>query len=66
VEVITRKRRTRRTINKREQKKDENWKKTPLKEGEVHEKKVKGCTWNCCKLHMAWCNHKEGDCQLGK
>ncbi len=52
--------------NKREQKKDENWKKTPLKEGEVHEKKVKGGTWRWCKHHMVWGNHKEGDCQLGK
>jgi hypothetical protein len=29
---------------KREQKKDENWKKTPPKEGEAHKKKVKGHT----------------------
>jgi hypothetical protein len=52
--------------NKREQKKDENWKKTPPKEGEAHEKKVKGCTWHWCKHHMAWGTHKVADCQLGK
>jgi hypothetical protein len=52
--------------NKREQKKDGNWKKTPPKEGEAHEKKVKGRTWHWCKHHMAWGNHKESDCQLGK
>jgi hypothetical protein len=52
--------------NKREQKKDENWKKTPPKEREAHKKKVKGCTWRWCKQHMAWGNHKEADCQLGK
>jgi hypothetical protein len=52
--------------NKKEQKKDENWKKTPPKEGEAHKKKVKGHTWCWCKHHMAWGNHKESDCQLGK
>jgi hypothetical protein len=40
--------------NKREQKKDENWKRTPPKEGEAHDKKVKGRTWHWCKHHMAW------------
>ena len=38
--------------NKKEQKRDENWKKTPPKEGEPHEKKVKGHTWHWCKHHM--------------
>jgi hypothetical protein len=52
--------------NKKEQKKDENWKKTPPKEGEAYNKKVKGHTWHWCKHHMAWGNHKESDCQLGK
>jgi hypothetical protein len=52
--------------NKKEQKKDENWKKTPPKEGEAHKKKVKRRTWHWCKHHMAWGNHKESDCQLGK
>ncbi len=50
--------------NKKEQKRDENWKKTPPKEGEPHKKKVKGHTWHWCKHHMAWGNHKEGLCQL--
>jgi hypothetical protein len=54
-------------LNKREQMKHENWKKTPPKnEGEAHKKKVKGRTWHWCKHHMAWGNHKESDCQLGK
>ncbi len=52
--------------NKKEQEKDKNWKKTLPKEGEAHEKKVKGHTWCWCKHHMAWGNHKESDCQLGK
>jgi hypothetical protein len=53
--------------NKREQKRDENWKKTPPKEGETHEKKVKGLIcWHWCKHHMAWGNHKEEHCCLGK
>jgi hypothetical protein len=48
--------------NKKEHKKDENWKRTPPKEGEAHEKKVKGSTWCWCKHHMVWGNHKESDC----
>jgi hypothetical protein len=51
--------------NKTEQKRDKNWKKTPPKEGEAHEKKVKGRTWHWCKHHMAWGNHKEQLCRLG-
>jgi hypothetical protein len=31
-----------------------------------HEKKVKGRTWRWCKHHMAWGNHKEGDCSICK
>jgi hypothetical protein len=31
--------------NKKEQKRDENWRKTPPKEGEAHKKRIKGCTW---------------------
>jgi hypothetical protein len=50
--------------NKREQKRDENWKRTPPKEGEAHKKKVKGRTWRWCKHHMAWGNHKEELCRL--
>jgi hypothetical protein len=48
--------------NKKEQKRDKNWKKIPPKEGETHEKKVKGCIWHWCKHHMAWGNHKEELC----
>ncbi len=51
--------------NKKEQKRDKNWKKTPPKEGEAHEKKVKGPTWHWCKPHMVWGNHKEELCRLG-
>jgi hypothetical protein len=51
--------------NKKEQKRDENWKKTPPKQGEAHEKKVKGRTWHWCKHHMVWDNHKEELCRLG-
>jgi hypothetical protein len=32
--------------NKKEQKRDENWKKTPPKEGVSHGLKIKGCTWH--------------------
>jgi hypothetical protein len=48
--------------NKKKQKRDENWKKTPPKEGESHEKNIKGRTWHWCKHHMAWENHKEELC----
>jgi hypothetical protein len=51
--------------NKKEQKRDKTWKKTPPKEGETHEKKVKRHTWHLCKHHMAWGNHKEELCRLG-
>ena len=53
--------------NKKEQKRDENWKKMPPKEGESHEKKIKGhlATWRWCKHHMVWGNHREELCQLG-
>ncbi len=51
--------------NKKEQKRDENWKKTPSKEGESHEKKIKGYIWHWCKHHMVWGNHKEELCRLG-
>jgi hypothetical protein len=51
--------------NKKEQMRDENWKKTPPKEGEAHKKTVKGHTWHWCKHHMAWGNHKDKLCQLG-
>jgi hypothetical protein len=48
--------------NKKEQKRDNNWKKTPSKEGEPHDKKIKGHTCRWCKHHMAWGNNKEGLC----
>jgi hypothetical protein len=49
----------------KEQKRDENWKKMPPKEGESHEKKIKGRIWHWCKHHMAWGNHREELCRLG-
>ncbi len=36
----------------------------PPKEGESHEKKIKGHTWHWCKHHMAWGNHMEELCRL--
>ncbi len=53
--------------NKREQKKDEVWKKEPPKAGESKEgKKVGKFTFNWCKHHMAWTVQKPADCLLGK
>ncbi len=55
------------TSNKREQKKDEVWKKELPKAGESKEgKKVGKFTFNWCKHHMAWTVHKPADCLLGK
>jgi len=54
-------------INKREQKKDEAWKKEPPKAGESKEgKKVGKYTFNWYKHHMALTVHKPADCLLGK
>ncbi len=45
--------------NKKEQKKDEAWKKEPAKAGESKEgKKVRKFTFNWRKHHMAWTIHK--------
>ncbi len=53
--------------NKREQKKDETWKKEPPKAGESKEGKIgRKFTFNWCKYHMAWTVHKPADCLLGK
>ncbi len=53
--------------NKREQKKDEAWKKELPKAGESKEgKKVRKFTFNWCEHHMAWTIHKPADCLLGK
>ncbi len=55
------------TSNKREQMKDEAWKKEPPKAGESKEgKKVGKFTFNWCEHHMAWTVHKPADCLLGK
>jgi len=53
------------TSNKKEQKKDEAWKKEPPKVGESKEgKKVGKFTFNWCEHHMAWTVHKPADCLL--
>ena len=55
------------TSNKREQKKDEAWKKEPPKAGESKKgKKVGKFTFNWCEHHIAWTVHKPADCLLGK
>jgi hypothetical protein len=55
------------TNNKREQKKDEAWKKNRPKAGESKEgKKVGKFTFNWCEHHMAWTVHKPADCLLEK
>ncbi len=61
------KRNKKNTTIKREQKKDEAWKKEPPKAGESKEsKKVRKFTFNWCEHHMAWTVHKPADCLLGK
>jgi hypothetical protein len=53
------------TYNQREQKKDEAWKKEPLKDGEKRKKEVGKYTDHWCKHHMAWMVHKPTECLLG-
>ena len=53
--------------NKKEQKKDEAWKKGPPKAGESKiGKQVGKYTFNWCEHHMAWTVHKPADCLLGQ
>jgi hypothetical protein len=54
------------TYNGQEQKKDEAWKKEPLKDGEKRKKKVGKYTYHWCEHHMAWTVHKPAGCLLGK
>ena len=54
------------TYNPREQKKDEAWKKEPLKDGEKREKQVCKYTYHWCEYYMTWKVHKPADCLLGK
>ncbi len=55
------------THSRREQKKDEAWKKEPPKDGEKCEKEVGKYTYyHWCEHHMAWTVHKPADCLLGK
>jgi hypothetical protein len=53
------------TSNKREQKKNEAWKKKPPKAGES-KTGIRKYTFNWCEHHMAWTVHKPADCNLGK
>ncbi len=53
-------------FNQHEQKKDEDWKKEPPKDGEKREKQVGKFTYHWCEHHMAWTVHKPTDCLLGK
>ncbi len=52
------------TSNKRFQKKDEEWKMVPPKDGDPKEKQVGRFTFQWCKHHMAWTAHKPQDCRL--
>lgn len=54
------------TADRKRQKKDEAWKKTPPKEGEPTTKTVDGWTCHWCVHHMSWCGHSSNDCELGK
>ncbi len=54
------------TYNQQEQKKDEAWKKEPLKDGEKRKKEVGKYTYHWCEHHMAWMVHKPANCLLGK
>jgi hypothetical protein len=54
------------TANKRQQKQDEKWRKTPPKDGEPHAKSHNDRTFHWCKHHMAWGNHLEKKCRMGQ
>jgi hypothetical protein len=54
------------TSNKKDQKRDEMWKRVPPKDNEKKGKQVGKYTYNWCKHHMAWTVHKPSDCKLGK
>ncbi len=52
--------------NKREQTKDEAWKKVPPKQSDPKTKQHGKYTFNWCVNHMAWTVHKPSECKLGK
>jgi len=52
--------------NKKEQTKDEAWKKVPPKDGDPKTKQHGKYTFNWCVHHMAWTIHKPTECKLGK
>jgi hypothetical protein len=52
--------------NKKNQKKDEAWKKVPPKDGKPKKKEHGDLTFHWCKHHMAWTVYKPADCKLGK
>ena len=52
--------------NKRFQKQDEEWKRTPPKDNEPKHKQVGNKTFNWCVHHMKWVIHKPEDCDIGK
>jgi hypothetical protein len=51
--------------DRREQVRDEAWKKTAPAEGEPSTKKVKDKTYHWCIHHMAWTIHTSSECRLG-
>jgi hypothetical protein len=54
------------SYNRREQKKDEAWKKELPKDGEEREKEEGKYTYHWCEHNMAWTVHKPANCLLGK
>ena len=50
--------------NKKYQKKDDEWKKVPPKDGDPKERQVGRFTFQWCEHHMAWTVHKPQDCTL--
>jgi hypothetical protein len=54
------------TSNKKDQKRDETWKRVPPKENEKKEKQVGKYTYNWCEHHMVWTVHMPSNCELGK
>jgi hypothetical protein len=63
---VTKPKNKKNTTNKRNQKEEEAWKKTPPKDGDPKEKTSKDKTYHWCVHHMAWGLHSPKDCRLGK
>ena len=64
VQILTKNKKP--TNDRRYQRVQEAWMRTPPKGGQPETKEFNGRTWHWCHHHMAWTNHRPEDCRLGK